>query len=156
MATIYYADNYGEPQVDDNAGGLIFPFKYTLSVAFVLNDQIYLASLAQANMTGYVLHDFIIDVPDLDSSTGIVLAVGDSTSATLFASSLATGQAGGRISSFDSTVGVATGVLSRKYTAADNLILKVTTAATGTAATTGTISGRVYYSRMGLFGGCVN
>lgn len=113
---------------------------FTIAVANVINDIIEMVPLP-ANC---VVVDTILDCPDMDSSSGIVLAVG--------LMSGTWGAGGVRTMTSDyiagSTVGQAGGIQRLNVTggmqvaaaAVDRSIgIKVTTAASGTAATTGTI-----------------
>jgi hypothetical protein len=156
MATVYLADNYFDPMPQaSNAGGieLTRPFIYTLTAAFIINDTIKLCPIPGS--MGIILTEWMVLVPDLDSSTGVELQLGDTVSAAKFMAANTVGQAGGRVYSLLS--GVA-GVLPVAYrpdgTATRrgdvDLILKVSTAPSGTAATTGTIKGYMRYVQYGL------
>ena len=99
--------------------------------AFVINDIVQMVKV----QTGTVILDAILSVDALDTSTGIVLAVGDGDVADRFI----TGSTIGRSS--------AAGLVAMNnhaghlysYTANDTIDFKVTTAASGTAAVTGKV-----------------
>lgn len=133
---------------------------YLNAVAFVINDTVKLVQL-QADPTfpgnGPSITSLILDVPALDSSTGIVTAVGDSGTAARFISGATVGRSGAGgiqgpnvagtygyqpfLSDFGS-FGTYTAVSNQVYT----IVFKVTTAATGTATTAGTIALKVGYT----------
>ncbi len=99
--------------------------------AFVINDVVQMVKVQNATyVTGVYL-----SVDALDSSTGIVTAVGDGSDDDRFLTGLTIGRSG--------AVG-ASGALAHsghlyQYTADDTIDFKVTTAASGTASTTGKI-----------------
>lgn len=152
IATAWRADDYATPHKSSPSGVQVAPFKFTVTAALLLNDLILLSQLAQGNSPGYILIGFIIEVPDLDTATALLFDVGDSTSATRYVASSVAGQAPGRISSFGTAAGAASviaGTLPQSYTAQDDLILKVHTAA-GTPVTSGVICGSVFYAQLGI------
>lgn len=131
---------------------------FAITAAFVINDTVNMITL-QSDVSvpvtfGPSINDVILDVPSLDSSTGIVTAVGDSGSAGRYISGATVGRSGtggiqynnvaGSIgyAPFASSFGTYTTVSLQNYT----IVFKVTTAATGTAATSGTISLLVRYT----------
>lgn len=154
LATAYLADDYATPAPTTPGGLQAHAFKFTNSVALVINDLLKLSMLAPGNSPGFVLFGFVIEVPALDSSTGLLIDIGDSTSATRYVASSVVGRSStnGRISSFDalSTTGVLSGTLPVTYTAQDDLVLKIHTAASGTPTTGGLITGAIYYQQLGL------
>lgn len=103
---------------------------------FVINDIVQMIKVD----AGMKVADVTIAVPDLDTSTGVVFTVGDGDVTDRFILVNTSGQAGG-VARLDNPVG-----LGYEYTAADTIDLKITTAATGTAATTGTITLAVRFS----------
>lgn len=112
---------------------------YTGTAALVLNDVIQMVKVP----AGAVVREVILNTTDLDSSTGIVLAVGDGGDVDRFIKDSAIGQTGG-------TVRLGAGIVDNAcnnytYTAEDTVDVKVTTAATGTAATSFTIGLTVFY-----------
>jgi len=131
---------------------------FTITTAFVINDTVNMVVIpsdpAVPVTNGPVVNDVILDLPSLDSSTGIVTAVGDSGSAGRYISGCTIGRSGaggvqynnvaGSIGyqPFASSFGTYTTVSYSTYT----IVFKVTTAATGTAATSGTISLLVRYT----------
>lgn len=128
---------------------------FTITAAFVINDIVQFLKIPSnpaITNNGPVIHDVILDVPDIDTSTGIVLAVGDSTTADRYITGSTIGQTGGiaRMNNagalgyapFASSFNTYTTVSYSEYI----IQMKVTTAATGTAATTGTIKLAVSYT----------
>lgn len=99
--------------------------------AFVINDVV---QMIKVNTLQYVVGVYL-SVDALDSSTGIVTAVGDGSDEDRFLSGLTIGR---------SAAAGASGALAHTghlyvYAAEDTIDFKVTTAATGTASTTGKI-----------------
>lgn len=99
--------------------------------AFVINDVVQMIKVSN----GTVIADVYLSVDALDSSTGIVTAVGDGNDDDRFLTGLTIGRSG---------AAGASGALAHtghlyQYTADDTIDFKVTTAATGTASTTGKI-----------------
>lgn len=144
---VYYADNYGVPMPSCPFVGvsLTRDFKYTLTAAFILNDTIKLCRIPGLG-TPIVITDYFIDVPDLDTSTGIALDLGDNTTAAKFTAASTVGQAVGKLT--PAVNGVAASIPSQ-YTTAQDFVLKIQTAATGTAATSGIIKGWMRYFYVG-------
>lgn len=141
-ATTYYADNYkANPTYSASQVGLTVTreFEFTITAAFVLDDLLKLAIIP----AGIILCDYFVDVPDLDTSTGIVLDLGDDDDDDHFILGSTVGQAVGFLAPM--ITGGVKGRLPKKYTAANNLVLHIDTAATGTAATSGTIKGWMRY-----------
>jgi hypothetical protein len=109
---------------------------YTITAAFVLNDVIEMLRVpAGARITGVTLK-----TSDLDTSTGIVLDVGDAADTDRLIDGATVGQAGGTTSSVVSSTGQ-----FYKYTADTTISVLVQVAASGTAATSGTIELAVSY-----------
>lgn len=128
---------------------------FTITAAFVINDIVqFLKIAANPSITnnGPAITEVVLDCPDIDTSTGVVLAVGDSTTADRFITASTIGQTGGiarmnnagglGYSPFSASYNTYTTVSYAEYT----VQMKVTTAATGTAATTGTIKLKVEYT----------
>lgn len=130
---------------------------FAITAAFVLNDTVnFLALEANPAITGNgpTITGVVLDAPSLDTSTGIVTAVGDATTAGRFISGSTIGRSGAGGIQFMNVAGTVgyqpflssfntyTTVSQQLYT----VIFKVTTAATGTAATTGTIALKVTYT----------
>lgn len=105
-------------------------------VAFVINDVIQMVKIPN----GATVLDIILDCPDLDTSTGVRLTVGDGDSTARYIAANNVGVAGGII-----RMSVAGGS-QNKYTADDTIDILISTAATGTAATTGVIYMTVFYT----------
>ena len=145
MATAYTADNYARP-IESNPGvgvSITREFRYTIAAAFVINDTIKLCRIP----VGVVVTDYFIDVPDLDTSTGLRLQLGDNTTA-------------GKYITGEATVGVGPGKLTPAvqgvaaslpfhYTAANDLVITISTAASGTAAASGVFRGWMRYHYFG-------
>lgn len=101
------------------------------ATAFIINDVVQMIKIA----AGQTVCGVFLSVDALDSSTGIVTAVGDGTTADRFITGATIGRS------------AATGVQSMnnhaghlyRYTADDTIDFKVTTAATGTASVAGLI-----------------
>lgn len=130
---------------------------FTITAAFVINDIIQLVKIASnpsVTGNGPSISSIVLDVPSLDSSTGIVTAVGDSGTAGRFISGATVGRSGtGGIQGanvsgtygyqpFLNSFGTYTTVSYSEYV----IQMKITTAATGTAATSGTIALKVGYT----------
>jgi hypothetical protein len=145
MATTYYADNYGtQTQIASDGSDFSQYFKFTVPAAgFIINDLVYLASIP----AGVVLLEWLVNVPDIDTSTGAAIQLGDTGTADLFMAAATTApQSGGIVSTQVSGV---LGAVPKSYSAANAFILKVSTAPT-TTATTGTFSGWVRYNMIGV------
>lgn len=99
--------------------------------AFVINDIVQMVKV----QNGTVITGVFLSVDALDSSTGIVTAVGDGTTADRFITGSTIGRSG---ASGCQNMNNHAGHLYQ-YTADDTIDFKVTTAATGTASTTGKI-----------------
>jgi hypothetical protein len=116
---------------------------YTFSAAFALNDVIQMVPVAKGERA--VGGQLIVET-DLDSNGTplIILSVGDGVDTDRYISGSTIGQTGGVVtwgSGIDTAAEAAS--YNYKYTAADTIDVKVTTAA-ATAATSGTIRLRVY------------
>jgi hypothetical protein len=99
--------------------------------AFVINDIVQMVKVA----AGSTVVSGILSVDALDSSTGIVTAVGDGTTADRFITGATIGRsAASGIQAFNTHGGHL-----YQYTSDDTIDFKVTTAATGTASVTGKI-----------------
>ena len=99
--------------------------------AFVLNDVVQMVKV----QAGTIITSVYLSVDSLDTSTGIVTAVGDGSDDDRFLSGLTIGR---------SSAAGASGAMAHtghlyQYTADDTIDFKVTTAASGTAAVTGKI-----------------
>lgn len=131
---------------------------FTIAVAFVINDTVNMVNLQGDTgipvNNGPLVNYVILDVPSLDSSTGIVTAVGDSGSAGRYISGATVGRSGAggiQTNNVAGSIGYAPfAALYNTYTTPSlqnyAIVFKVTTAATGTAATTGTITLKVDYT----------
>lgn len=132
---------------------------FTITAAFVINDTInFLKIPSNPGMSpgnnGPIISSVVADLPSLDSSTGIVTAVGDATTAGRFIAGSVIGRSGAggvQYNNVAGSVGYAPfAALYNTYTTVSyqeyTVIFKVTTAATGTAATTGTITLKVAYN----------
>lgn len=99
--------------------------------AFVINDVVQMIKV----QAGTMVTNVYLSVDSLDTSTGIVTAVGDGNDDDRFLTGLTIGR---------SSAAGASGALAHtghlyQYTADDTIDFKVTTAASGTAAVTGKI-----------------
>lgn len=66
MASTFKADNYSDPfETSPLPHAIVRPFKYTVGAALVIEDVILLVPI-QA-LTGIVLLEYYIDIPDLDT-----------------------------------------------------------------------------------------
>lgn len=113
---------------------------YTITAAFVINDVIQMVKVPK----GATVLELVFHTTDLDTSTGIVLQIGDGDDVDRYVKDSAIGQTGG-------TVRLGAGIVNNSganytYTAEDTIDVKVTTAASGTAATSGTLSMAVIYA----------
>lgn len=147
MATTYVSTKAGngtQPRLDVHDDTLYCEFDIAAAVgtaaaggggaggtAFVINDIVQMVKV----QSGTVVTGVYLSVDALDSSTGVVTAVGDGSDEDRFLSGLTIGR---------SAAAGASGALAHTghlyaYTAADTIDFKVTTAATGTASTTGKI-----------------
>ncbi len=99
--------------------------------AFVINDIVQMIKV----QTGIVITGVLLSVDALDSSTGIVVAVGDGDVADRFITDSTIGRSGASgVQAMNNHAGHL-----YQYTANDTIDFKVTTAATGTASTTGKV-----------------
>lgn len=144
MASTRYADNYYTPVPQHSLVGVTVKreFLLTLAAAIVINDLFKLGPLPP----GVMLDDFFLDIPDLDSATGFVCALGDNTTAAKFVTGSVIGQAAGFI--HKTSTGMVPASLPAKYATLNDLVLKCTTAPTGSA-TTGVIQGWYEYHSYG-------
>jgi hypothetical protein len=107
---------------------------YTLTAALETNDLIPMVKVP----AGATVINVVLDVPDLDSGTDVLLSVGYTGALTAFISSSTVAQTGG-VARTDQAGGSA--VL---FSAEDNVQLTVTTGPT--TETSGTISLTVFYT----------
>lgn len=99
--------------------------------AFVINDVVQMVKVAP----GTTVIDCVLAVDALDSSTGVVVAVGDGGVADRFITASTIGRsAAAGVARLNNAVGHL-----YLYSAADTIDFKVTTAASGTASTTGKV-----------------
>ena len=109
---------------------------YTITAAFALNDVIEMLRVpAGARIVGVTFKS-----SDLDTSTGIVLDVGDASDTDRLIDGATIGQAGGTSTALVSSTGQ-----FYKYTTETVISVLVQVAATGTAATSGTLELAVEY-----------
>jgi hypothetical protein len=143
MATVRTADNYANPMPDVPYAGVpvIRDFSYANGVALIINDTIKLGKL----LANTVLSTLFISVPDMDTATAFACSLGDGLSAARFLSASTKGQAAASISITDLVLGT----IPIRYTADDDLIFKVATAAT-TATTTGVLIGWYVFYNIGV------
>lgn len=146
MATQYLADTYGKSlRVASDADDFTQPFLFTVPAAgFIINDTVLLCPIP----LGTIVLEWMVDVPALDSGTTVRIELGDTASATRFmAATLAGGSSAGSI--IYSQANGQLGILPRSYTAVDNFILTVSTAAAATT-TTGSFRGWVRFNMIGV------
>jgi hypothetical protein len=110
---------------------------YTITGAFVINDVVQMVKVPFGARILYCK----VTVPALDSSTGVVWSLGDGGDDDRYITGATTGRSG---AAGVSVINTATSEYT--YTADDTIDFKVTTAATGTAATTGDITVDVLYT----------
>jgi len=110
--------------------------KYVLAAALIINDTIDLCQLPANSF----LTSVYISVPDLDSSTGVLLDLQLKTATTKIITQATIGQAAGVITWPAVVVAATNGTIAGLglITAADTLQLLVQAAPSGTPATTGT------------------
>lgn len=142
MATTYQAIKVSSsteqmPGIGDGQGLKCVSSTYDLSTgaAFVINDVVQSALI----QSGSVVVDVMVVVTDLDSSTGITLDVGYGVDPDYFVAASTVGQAGGVVRA---------SALTAKplvLTTNDTIDVLVHAAATGTAATTGTVTITVFF-----------
>lgn len=147
MATTYVSTKCGtgtQPRVDVHDDTAFCEFDIAAAVgtaanggggaggtAFVINDIVQMVKVQNGTMILGVL----LSVDALDSSTGIVTAVGDGTTADRFITGATIGRsAAAGVQALNNHAGHL-----YRYTADDTIDFKVTTAATGTASTSGKI-----------------
>ena len=168
MAT-YYAANAGAlvapPKRVNQVGETLVYFRMVPTVSLATNDIIILAQVPvnlSSTSTDYDKRATYIlgvhfQIGDVDSGTALVFDLGDAAGTVL--TSLTGGRAAGPfvVSSFDPAVGASAatgstsghwgaGVWPRRYTAATDVRMTVTTGATGLQATPGAIQGYVRYT----------
>lgn len=114
-------------------------YTVTAGAALVINDTIGMVKVPIGARVG----EIVLTVTDMDTSTGILLDVGDSGSANRYIAASTIGQTGGTVRLGS---GIITATSAFTYTADDIITVKVNTAATGTAATTFTLSIAVFYT----------
>jgi hypothetical protein len=166
MATAYTNSSLYANQVYTMVGVNYAPFACDISklassfTGFVINDTVNLVRIPNR----YMLVDFFVDLCALDSSTGVVTSLGDNgpdtTHGMAGAGGFTTGMTLGRSSAAGTIRAGGTGfvhgaipwIYSVPYASEPSigiwLMLKVTTAPTGTHASTGTISGWVAYQSL--------
>ena len=147
MATTYVSTKAGngtQPRIDIHDDTIYCEFDIAAAVgtaalggggaggtAFVINDVVQMVKV----QNGTVITGIYLSVDALDSPTGIVTAVGDGSDDDRFLTGLTIGR---------SAASGASGAMAHTghlyaYTADDTIDFKVTTAASGTASTTGKI-----------------
>ena len=92
MATLYYSSMAGDGvQPRANAGETCVSATYELTGALVVNDVIQMVKIPQ----GAKILDVVLSTDDLDTSTGLVLDVGDDGVTDRFIDGTTIGQTGG-------------------------------------------------------------
>jgi len=115
---------------------------YTITAALALDDVIQMVPMAIGERA--VGGQLIIET-DMDTSTGLVLAVGDGVDPDRYISASTVGRTGG-VAEWGAGIDTAAEAASYsyKYPAADTIDIKVTTAETGTPVTDATLRLRVF------------
>lgn len=140
MPTTYQTANVGSGVMPRaNAGETIVSATFNLTAALALNDVIEMVKIP----AGAVIHDVILSSTDLDTSTGVVLDVGDGSVTDRFIDGATIGQASG-VARLNEVGGHL-----YEYTADDTIDVLVQVAPSGTAATSGSIKLTVIY-QMGV------
>lgn len=141
MATTYTTSKVaaGVQERETPTGVISVSASYDIATgsAFVINDVVQAVKVP----TGARILYAKVTVPALDSSTGVVWALGDGGDDDRYI----TGSTVGR-SAAGGVVVINTTASHYTYTTEDTIDFKVTTAATGTASTTGTIYVDVLYT----------
>ena len=140
MASTYLATKAAagiQPKYVEN-GTISLSSSYTFAAAFVINDVITIGAVP----AGATIQGIDVDVPSLDTSTGVTWSVGDASSAGRFIANNTSGRSStGAIVYGPSVVGS----LNYTYAATTPLQMKITAAPTS-GATSGTINFVVQYS----------
>jgi hypothetical protein len=139
MATTYTAAKVaaGIQEREVHTGVIAVCSTYTITAAFVINDVVQMVKVPY----GARIINCKVTVPALDSSTGLVWALGDGGDDDRYITGATTGRSGAAgLTTTNTTTSEYT------YTTEDTIDFKVTTAATGTAATTGDIVVTVTYT----------
>lgn len=145
MATTFTSGLASSNQVFKPPGGGVVGIReatYDFTAAFVVDDIIQMIPVAIGER---VVGLQLIVETDLDSSTGVVLDVGDGDDPDRYIDGATVGQAGG-FAQYGSGVvtAAAAAALNKKYTAADTIDVLVQVAASGTPAASGTIRMRAF------------
>lgn len=145
MATTFTSGLASSNQVFKPPGGGVVGIReatYDFTAAFVVDDIIQMIPVAIGER---VIDLQLIVETDLDSSTGVVLDVGDGDDPDRYIDGATVGQAGGFAALGSGIVtAAAAAALNKKYTAADTIDVKIATAASGTPAASGTIRLRAF------------
>lgn len=138
--TTFTSDLASSNQVFRPPGGGILAVReatYDFTAAFVVDDIIQMIPVAIGER---VIDLQLIVETDLDTSTGVVLDVGDGDDTDRYIDGSTVGQAGGFAALGSGIVtAAAAAALNKKYTAADTIDVLVQVAASGTATTSGTL-----------------
>jgi hypothetical protein len=147
MATAYLATNYSTPMYGCEYAGVSMcrEFNFLASTALVINDTIALCPLKG----GMMVEDWYIDMPDLDSGSGITWQLGDSTTAARFMTSNVAGRSAAKINGY-AAAGV-TASLPALILADTNLVLKADAGPAGGGTNTVSIRGWVRYHYTDLY-----
>lgn len=141
MATTYTTSKVaaGVQERETQVGVISVSASYDIAggSAFIINDVVQMVKVPVGARILYAK----VTVPALDSSTGVVWALGDGGDDDRYITGATAGRsAAGGLQTINSVVSHYT------YTADDTIDFKITTAATGTASTTGTIYVDVLYT----------
>jgi hypothetical protein len=121
-------------------------FVFNITAAFVINDIIKLCPIKAGS--GLWITDFLIDMPFVDTSTGVILSVGDNTTPAKWITGSTAGRSSAGAALRPNSTGLVLASLPALYTADNDFILKITTAPT-TGATTGQFIGYLEYHNKG-------
>lgn len=143
MATTYQspkaAAGIQEREFSGGVNSVSGSYDIASGAAFVVNDVVQMVKIPAGARIIYIK----VTVPALDSSTGVVWTLGDGADDDRFIN--ATGGVTGRSGAGGLNV-INTLTSEFTYTVDDTIDFKIQTAATGTAATTGTITVTVVYT----------
>jgi hypothetical protein len=111
-------------------------------VAFIDEDVLQLVKIP----AGATILDWILDLPPLESSTGLVWDLGDADSTGRFATGCVQGRSGAGAIVRPGSTGAVVGGTQYAYTVDDTIDFHVTTVASGTPVTSGIIKLTVFYT----------
>lgn len=143
MATTFKTDQVVNRQSFTPPGGGVVGVReavYDFTAAFVVND---IMQMIPMEIGERVIGGKLIVETDLDTATGITIDVGDSVVADRYVQASTIGQTGGVVAFGNVATAALAAALNYVYTAPDAIAVKIKTAATSGAPTTGRIRVRV-------------